>query len=101
MAKLKGNIWALVQGAAREDKRNQLLPQKPQAKETPTHAKPGQPNLRLYDEEYVRVRLMLPKSMNREIDRYFFDLNKKGKNEFLVKAIEEHMKKKGIQWPKK
>jgi len=39
--------------------------------------------------------------MNREIDRYFFDLNKKGKNEFLVKAIEEYMDKRGIKWPKK
>ena len=94
MVKLTGNIWDLVKGAADKDKREQLVtPKNPEAS-----TKPGQPNLRLYKEEYSQVRLMLPRSMNKEIDRYFLDLNTKGKNEFLVKAVKEYMDKKGIKW---
>ncbi len=75
MAKLEGNIADLVKDAAKEDKRSQLIT--PVVTKEKGNAKPGQRNLRIYDEEYVRVRLLLPKSMNREIDRYFFNLNTK------------------------
>ena len=41
MAKLKGNISALVKGAAATDKREQLIPEtKPQPKPARQHTKP-------------------------------------------------------------
>lgn len=102
MAKLKGNIADLVKGAAKEDKRTQLIPEtKPAPKAVKASQKPWPASLKSVEEEYVRVRLELPKSLNEEIDRYFFERKKKGKNEFLFHAIKEYASKKGIKWSEK
>ncbi len=99
MAKLKGNIGSLVKNAAKEDKRTQLIPEtKPLPKTAKTSQKPWPASLKSVEEEYVRVRLELPKSLNEEIDRYFFERKIKGKNEFLFQAIKEYAAKKGIKW---
>lgn len=103
MVKLKGNIGSLVKGAAKTDKREQLIPEtKPKSKPVATqeHQKPWPASLKSVEESYVRVRLELPESLNEEIDRYFFERKMKGKNEFLFHAIKEYTQKKGIKWPK-
>ena len=103
MVKLKGNIGALVRGAANEDKREQLIPEvktSPTPVIQPTVSKTWPASLKSVDEEYIRVRLELPKSLNEAIDRYFFEGKKKGKNEFLFRAIKEYANKQGIKWPK-
>ena len=46
----------------------------------------------------MRDRVELPKYLNEEINRYFFESKKKGKNEFLFHAIKEYAQKKGIKW---
>lgn len=97
MAKLKGNIWDLVKNAAQQDKREQLIPEKKSLPKK-TYSQPWPEPLKSVDEEYVRVRLELPKSLKEEIDRYFFENKMKGKNEFLFHAIKEYAHKKGINW---
>ena len=103
MAKLTGNISSLVKEAAKTDKREQLLPET-KSKTSPAASvsqKPWPASLKSVKESYVRVRLELPKSLNEEIDRYFFERKIKGKNEFLYRAIKEYSLKQGIKWPKK
>ena len=82
-----------MKGAAKEDKREQLLPEK-QVTQTKRSRKSttGPESLRSSTEPYKRVRLELPESMNEQIDRYFFENKKKGKNEFMVEAIRRHLK---------
>ena len=99
MAQLSGNLGSLVKNATKEDKRSQLIPET-QSKTAPQKVsnKPWPASLKSVKEEYVRVRLELPKSLNEEIDRYFFERKIKGKNEFLFKATKEYSLKKGIKW---
>lgn len=103
MAKLTGNISGLVKGSAQTDKREQLRPEtKPKPSPAPSISqKPWPASLKSVKEQYVRVRLELPETLNEEIDRYFFERKMKGKNEFLFHAIKEYAQKKGIKWPKK
>lgn len=82
-----------MKGAAKDDKREQLLPEKTASgSQKAGRVKTGPDSLRSSNEPYKRVRLELPESMNEQIDRYFFENKKKGKNEFMVEAIRRHLK---------
>ena len=81
-----------MKNAAKDDKRNQLLPETLPKPKQPAKGKTGPDSLRSSNEPYKRVRLELPESINDQIDRYFFENKKKGKNEFMVEAIKKHLK---------
>lgn len=105
--KIEGSLKNLVkanQTKSIENKRDQLPPptkKEKQLEQTKTQntnkkIKVGRPPIKNQDIKYIRTALELPESIKDDLDRLFLEFKKlkeKGKNQFMVEAIIEKMKR--------